>query len=87
MKEIFAQWFASQIRQGLDYNKDIEDIEIKTLLRVLKPLYAQWLKDLYNELTSSEGRKVIINGWKAYGFLDEIDMGSKDLLPHALPRN
>ena len=40
---------------------------------------AQWLKDLYNELTSSEGRKVIINGWKASGILDAIDMGSKYL--------
>ena len=81
MKEKFAQWFASQIRQGLDSNKDIEDIEIKTPLSVLKPLHAQWLIDLYNELTSSEGRKVVINGWRASGIADAIDMGSKDLPP------
>ena len=52
---------------------------MKTPLSVLKPLDAQWLIDLYNELTSSEGRKVVINGWRASGIADAIDMGSKDL--------
>ena len=36
----------------------LDDIEIKLLLSVLKPLYASWLVDLYNYMTSEKGKKL-----------------------------
>ena len=72
MREKFAEWYASQIREGLDPGKDLEDIEVKTPLSVIKPMHAQWIIELYNELTSSSRREVVVNGWKAAGIYDAM---------------
>ena len=48
MREKFAEWYASQIREGLDSGKDLEDIEVKTPLSVMKPMHAQWIIELYS---------------------------------------
>ena len=61
MRNKFSEWYASQIREGLDSGKEIEDIEVKTPLIVMKPMYAQWIIELYNEFTSSSGREVVVN--------------------------
>ena len=41
----------------------------------MKPLHAGWLIDIYNELSSFEGRKVILGGWKGAGITDAIAKG------------
>ena len=41
----------------------------------MKPLHAGWLIDIYNELLSSEGRKVILGGWKDAAITDAIAKG------------
>ena len=38
----------------------------------MKPLYAQWIIDVYNQLTSFEGKKIIVAGWKASGISDPL---------------
>ena len=48
---------------------------------VMKPMYAQWIIELYNELTSFSGREVVVNGWKEAGIYDAIEMGSAKLPP------
>ena len=45
----------------------------------MKPMHAQWIIELYNELTSSSGREVVVNGWKAAGIYDAIEMGPAKL--------
>ena len=81
VREKFAQWYASQFREGLDSGKDLEDIEVKTPLSLIKPMHAQWIIELHNELTSSSRREVVVNGWKAAGIYDAIEMGSAKLPP------
>ena len=48
---------------------------------VMKPMHAQWIIELYNELTSFSGREVVVNGWKEAGIYDAIEMGSEKLPP------
>ena len=46
----------------------------------MKPFHANWLTDLYNELTSpSWAKDVIIRGWKKSGILDALKLGSRGL--------
>ena len=47
--------------------KSIEEIDFKLQLTTLKPLHADWLLKLYNEMTKFEGTEVILSGWKAAG--------------------
>ena len=45
----------------------IESVEIDLSLTRIKPTYALWLIELFNFLTSEEGKKTILNGWKKAG--------------------
>ena len=38
--------------------KELETIEVSLKLSNIKPLHAKWLIEMYNEMTSDEGRKV-----------------------------
>ena len=79
MRERFSEWYASKISENLDKGTELEDIDIKTPLSVMKPIHAKWLIDLYNELTSANGQDIIISGWKAAGIYDAVKIGSKEL--------
>ena len=41
----------------------------------MKPLHAKWVIDVFNQLSSFEGKKVILAGWKASGILDALENG------------
>ena len=45
----------------------------------MKPLHANWLIDLYNELTSPRAKDVIIGGCKKSGIWDALKLGSRGL--------
>ena len=55
--------------------KSIEEIDVKLQLTTLKSLHADWLVELYNEMTKSEGKEVIMSGWKAAGIIEAIKKG------------
>ena len=42
------------------------------MLSTLKPVYASWILELYNYLTSKSGKEIIANGLKAAGISDAI---------------
>ena len=50
----------------------LESIEVKLRLSTIKTLHANWLIDLYNFLTSPQGRAINVNGWKMTGIVDAI---------------
>ena len=46
MREKFATWYAGKIKENLDKGEQLENIDIKTPLSVMKPLHATWLIEL-----------------------------------------
>ena len=79
MKNKFANWYSDQVRNELDKGTPIEDIDVKFPLSKMKPLHGGWLIDLFNALTTGNGKTVIKSGWERSGILDAIILGSKNL--------
>ena len=65
--------------KDLDEGKELDSIEIKLKISVIKPLHANWLMELYNHLTSPMGRQIYIKGWKVSGIHDAVIMTSAKL--------
>ena len=86
MKGMFAEWYRKQVKEALSHGKQVEDIEIKFYLTVIKPLHAKWLMQFFNHITSEKGSKIIINGWKRSGIYDAVKNGSSSL-PSIVPFN
>ena len=55
------------------------DIDISFQLTTMKLFHANWLIDLYNQLTSPRVKDVIIRGWKKSGICDALKLGSRGL--------
>ena len=79
MKKMFTLWYSDQVIRALDEGKDIEDVETSLKLSIVKPLHAKWLIEMYNHMTSSEGRDVCLKGWKVAGILDAAEKGLEEL--------
>ena len=84
MKKKFTLWYSDQVIRALHEGNNIKDIKISLKLSVVKPLHAKWLSEIYNHMTSSEGRDVCLNGWKVAGILDAAEKGL-DGLPNLDP--
>ena len=57
----------------------LEDINVKLRLSVLKLLHAAWVVNFYNFIISAEGKEVNewkVNEWKALGIYDAIRLGT-----------
>ena len=39
----------------------------------MKPIHAQWMVDLYNDMTKESGKNVIKNAWKAAGITEALE--------------
>jgi hypothetical protein len=75
----FNEWYTTQVTKQLENGTALEEIDVKLCVSLLKPLQAEWLVTLYNELTSLENRGVILSGWRASGITDVVKMGSSKL--------
>ena len=52
----FSEWYSSQIMKHLDDGKELHDINIDLKLSKLKPLHAEWMVELYNQMSTAEGQ-------------------------------
>ena len=84
MKKKIKLWYSDQVIRALDEDKDIKDIEVSLKLSIVKPLHAKWLIEMYNHMTSYEGRDVRLKGSKVAGILDAAEKGL-DGLPNLDP--
>ena len=78
-KSKFNHWHISEITKQMDDGKSVEEIDDKLQLNRLKPLHAEWLAELYNQMTTKEGKGIIMSGWKSTGILQAIRTGSANL--------
>ena len=69
----FNGWCSELISEELQSGTPLEDIGVKLRLSILKSLHAGWETDFYD--TSAEGKKIILNGWKATSIYDAIRLG------------
>ena len=79
MKKRFAEWFAQQFDKQLTLGKKVEEIEMKFHLTEIKPIHAKWVTEFYNHMSTEDGSKVSINGWKRSGIFDAVTDGSSAL--------
>ena len=68
-----------QITEQLDNGKQIKEVKVKLQLTRLKPLHAEWLVELFNHMTISQGKEIIMSGWKASGIIEAIKKRSARL--------
>lgn len=62
--------FAETLGKELDAGMSLDEISIKFELTTMKPLHAEQIIDVYNQLSSFEGQKIILAGCKASGISD-----------------
>ena len=77
MNKKFCEQFTAKLREALKQGQHLEEIDIKFQLTTLKTI----TRDLacYNQLSSHQGKEVILSGWRAAGIVDAIEMGSEGL--------
>ena len=68
-----------QIMKQLVDGKSVWEIDVKIKLTNLKPLHADWLTELYNEMSESNGKEVIMSEQKAAGIIEAIEKVSTQL--------
>ena len=79
MKGKFSTWLSRQISLGLENGMELHDIKVDYRLSVLKPLHGKCLVELYNHMSTAEGKEIVANGWKKAGIFDAIKLGSSGL--------
>ena len=67
MKKKFVTWYVNEVKKKIEEGVPSESVEIDLSLTRIKPTHALWLIELFNFLTSEEGKKTILNGWKKAG--------------------
>ena len=67
MRKRFVTWYAEEIKKQMDTGVPAESIDVNLKLISLKALHANWLIELYNVLTTADGRETVLNGWKKSG--------------------
>ena len=79
MKKKFSDWYANQITNALDEGQELDSIDIELKLSIIKPLHAQWIMEMYNAMTSAEGKETCIKGWKVAGIKEAVELGVSKL--------
>ena len=59
MRKQFTDWYADQVTKAMDEGQELESIDIPLKLSIVKPFHAKWLIEMYNEMTSAEGRQFV----------------------------
>ena len=58
---------------------DPDDIEVDYCFSFLKPLHAKWLVELYNHMSTDDGKEIVANAWKKAGIFELIKLASSGL--------
>lgn len=57
----------------LNKGAKLDDIEVKLKLSILK---SAWITEIYNDVASKEGHKIIKNGWKIAALVETIRLSN-----------
>ena len=87
MKNKFTLRYADQIDQALDTGTALSNIEVSLKLSTVKLLHAKGILEVYNHMTSAEGKdgtKICLKGWDVAGISDAVRKGLKGMA-HIVP--
>ena len=73
IRKQFTEYYAAAVKEQIDSGKQLDDIEVDFHLSIMKPLHATWLIALYNYMTTSNERKIILKGWRKAGIAGLVD--------------
>ena len=62
MKGMVSTWFSRQISLEMEDGVELDKIDVDYRLSVFKPLYAKWLVELYNHMSTDEVKEIVANG-------------------------
>ena len=63
----------------MDDGRELDSIDIELKLSIIKPLHAKWVMEVYNEMTSAEGKEVCLKGWEVFGIKGAVELGVTNL--------
>ena len=75
MKKKFSDWYPAQITHAMDDSRELDYIDIELKLSIIKPLHAKWMIEVYNKMTSAEGKEVCLKGWEVSGIKGAVELG------------
>ena len=75
----FNEWQAKEIHRQLNAGIPLEEVDVKLQLLVMEPVHAHWMVELYNHMTTGEGKENIESRWRAAGIQDAVKLGMKNL--------
>ena len=75
-KRKFNEWYSDQMKVQLDNGADIDEIQVVLQLTKLKPVYASWIVEFFNHMSTLKGKEIIGSGWKSAGIFDTLELGS-----------
>ena len=61
IKQSFSKWFSRKVNIDLEIGHELDDVVVDYQLSVLKPLHKKWLISIYNHMSSSEGKEIILS--------------------------
>ena len=74
-KKYFSNYFTTSITKAMlaDPNRDVASIKVDLKLSTLKPMHAKTVSRVFMYLHDEEGRKVILNGFRAAGITKAVE--------------
>ena len=75
----FNDWYTTQIGLQLDKGKSLQDITVPLLLTHLKPIHAQWMVYLYNDMRKKVARMLSKTPGKLQALLKRLNLVLKVL--------
>ena len=56
-------------------SQELVSIDIKLKLSIIKQLHTKWMMEVYNEMTSAEGKEVCLKRWKVSDIKGAVELG------------
>ena len=59
----------------MDGGRELDSIAVELKLSIIKPLHTKRTMEVYNEMTSAEGKEVCLKGWEVSGVKGAVELG------------
>ena len=82
-KNKFTTWCSAEVPKQVESGANFEDADVDLKLSVLKPIHTTCLVEMYNFLTSAQGRAHVLKGWEKAGIKGVVT--GREVLPPVDP--